>query len=224
MSDHRSLSGAGLPRGRWLVAALAALLLVGSLGVTALGLLGGVEATTQDELRSALEAPAPFDVPGAAAVADATLPAQDYPPNTLAAPGVSLTVPLEYTGLTELGDLAIPIPEHAGIFTGSAPLAADAGSTLIAGHVTDPQGAFAPMAQLALLKAGDLVVTVDADGTRRDWTVIASTVIPRIGLPQDLWQSTGERKLILVTCASPAQANTGVVNFTDNLVVTAVPR
>ncbi|UGS28377.1 class F sortase [Microbacterium resistens] len=127
------------------------------------------------------------------------------------------------TGLDEAGDFEIPAPERAGVFTGSAPLNADRGSTLIAGHVVDRAGALAPMAQLALLGAGDVVSTADETGQRRDWVVVASEVVPRDGLRPEMWQQDGDRRLVLITCAGRLDDSTGAVEFVDNLVVTAVP-
>lgn len=203
---------------------LGVLLLALSVGMVAVSLFRAAEAAATDNLRVALETPAPFDVQGAGAVVIDPAPENEYPANTLAAPAASLTVPLESTGLNAKGDLAIPSAEHAGVYTGSAPLTSDTGSTLIAGHVTDRLGEFAPMSQLALLAAGDAVVTVDAEGNRQDWTVVASTVTPRTGLPDGMWQPTGERKLVLITCAGPTQESDGSLHFTGNLIVTAVPR
>lgn len=218
---HASLHGHRSRSQRW-VWLLGVLILLASIVMVGVSLLRGSEATATDDLRHALAEPVLFDAKDA--IEPAAPPKKDYPAATLAAPEASLEVPLVDTGRNADGDLAIPSAELAGVFTESAALSADAGSTLVAGHVADGLGVFAPMAQLALLNAGDAVVTVDAEGLRTDWVVVSSTMIPRVGLPEEMWQKSGERKLVLVTCAGPTRESNGGIHFTENLVVTAVPR
>lgn len=201
------------------------MLLIASLGFIAVGLWRAAETSSQAQLVAALESPTTFDAGATVAHAAPAAITTAYAPGTLAAPEVSLSVPLETTGRDDAGDLVIPKADKAGVFSESAPLSATTGSTFVAGHVVDRAGTFAPMAQLALLKAGDPVVTVDENGARHDWTVVSSAVVPRDGLTADMWRTDGDRRLVLVTCAGRIdEATGGMVSFEDNLVVTAVPR
>lgn len=207
-------------------AGIAAAVLIGAAGLTgigfgAAGLLDQAQAT---DTRTSLENPTTFTVdPSHLSPAPAPV-LTNLGPDTLAAPAADLRVPLVHLGLGDDGNFAIPAPDKASIFTDGAPLSATEGSTFIAGHVVDKAGRFAPMARLSELRPGDRVVTTDSTGTRRDWIVTGARVVTRDGLDPAMWATSGPRQLVLVTCAGRIDAAVGAVTqFTENLVVTAVP-
>lgn len=205
----------------WIVAltALCAAAVLGTLAVL----------TWQDQahtatLKAALESPTPFQVDPATVTPAPAPQVSELGPDTLASPAVDLRIPLVHLGLGDDGNFAIPTSDKASVFTDGAALDASEGSTFIAGHVVNKVGHFAPMAQLASLNAGDRVITTDDAGTRHDWIVTGSRVVTRAGLTASMWDRTGPRQLVLVTCAGEIDPTVGAVTqFTENLVVTAMP-
>lgn len=205
--------------------ALIVVLFAASVG---LGIYGMSQVTVEaeaDTVRHALEEAQPFNDPQAEPVVVPESEISDLEPNLVYAPDVDLRAPLVPMGLDDREDIAIPWDaSEAALFTGSMPLDSSVGSTLIAGHVAySARGDFAPMAQLAQLRPGDLVITVDHNGVRSDWRVVSAEVVPRDGLREDMWAADGQRQLVLITCAGrTGEIEAGTV-FTDNLVVTAYP-
>jgi len=225
-TSHQDVSPARRARSPRRIVVAIALVLVAAAGAAAtvagvVRLLDHAEAATT---RATLESPRVFAVsPEQVAPSPAPL-AESLGPGTLSAPAAGLRVPLVSLGLDANGDFALPRADQAAVFADGAPLAADTGSTFIAGHVVDAAGRFAPMARLSTLRPGDRIVTVDDGGNRRHWYVVAARVVPRDGLDPAMWATTGSRQLVLVTCAGRVDVSVGAVtSFTENLVVTAVP-
>lgn len=115
-------------------------------------------------------------------------------------------------------------PAHdLGRWPDSAALDSPDGVSMIAGHVWVGQ-APGVLADLHHVAPGKLVAVVDADGTRTEYLVSAVAEYPREDLPAAAWGSTtGERGLVLVTCAGRATEFDGRRVWSKNLVVEAVP-
>jgi len=207
------------------VLVIAGLCVAGAGGAAiALGVSDYLSQQSNDSIRAALEHAQPFNDPNAAPAVVPTSSIGELSPMLLVAPAAQLRVPLVSLGLNGDGDIAIPPAEQASVYTGSVPLDSSTGSTLISGHVSAPDtGEFAPMSHIVALRPGDLVVTVDDAGTRQDWRVVSSEVVDRDGLRPSMWAADGDRQLVLITCAGETGAVAEGVEFTDNLIVTAVP-
>lgn len=115
------------------------------------------------------------------------------------------------------------VPDEVGLWSGSAPLAANTGEVTIAGHVN--WAGMAPFAfgQLAYLQAGDLVYTTDSQGAQTAWRVTdVSARSKQDGIdPAAFAGPVGPRLLTLVTCGGNFDAS--ILSYDDNVYVTAVP-
>jgi hypothetical protein len=100
---------------------------------------------------------------------------------------------------------------------GSTP--AQAGTTVLAGHLDDEQGRLGALADLASLRRGDQVVVSTLTGTNT-YRVATVRLYGKARLPLSLFARTGERRLVMITCGGPYTPGRG---YTDNVVVTAVP-
>lgn len=144
-------------------------------------------------------------------------------PDQLVASDVGLNIQLVTGGRGTDGEMALPEPDFAAVYTDSAALDARAGSTVIAGHVNYRDASWAPMSAIAKLNAGDLVRISDHAGTVRTYTVTALQVYPQQALPEELFTRTGPRTAHLITCGGPLETANGHPAFTHNTVITAVP-
>ena len=162
------------------------------------------------------------DTPGVAPNPQTAAPAPTGP-DQLVAPDVGLSIQLVTGGRGPDGDMALPEPDLAAVYTDSAALDALAGSTVIAGHVNYRDAAWAPMSAIAKLKAGNRILISDHTGTIRTYTVTALQLYPQQGLPAELFTRTGPRTVHLVTCGGPIETVNGQPAFTHNTVITAVP-
>lgn len=132
---------------------------------------------------------------------------------------------------TPRAGLTIPADVHqVGLWAGGAAItrrtaALGRGTTLIAGHVdnhTQGPGAFH---DLYLVQPGEVISTVDADGSAVRWRAISLDIYPKASLPASVWAGhSGPRRLVLVTCGGPVLHIPGSGGtYADNVVVTAVP-
>ena len=105
--------------------------------------------------------------------------------------------------------------DTANIWAQGAPLDSDSGTTLVIGHIqtwTSPKGVFWGLSDV---KAGDVVSATDADGSNSGWVITGLYNVAKDQLSSDVFSQEGPRRLILVTCGGPGQA--------ENVVATAVP-
>lgn len=149
-------------------------------------------------------------------------------PALLRIPSLRLDAPLQ---TAEIHDRVFAVPKdpavvgafHAGV-RGGLPerLGAPSGTTLVSGHVTvgSQHGA---LWSLHGLQPGAELVTTDGAQKSQRWRAVKLTTVRADQLPADLTDSSGARRLVLVTCAGPVETHQGVRRFRDNLVVEAVP-
>lgn len=139
----------------------------------------------------------------------------------LVIPAVGIDAPLD-------GQLVISprgwVPPDWSIGWGadSAPVWAEEGSSLLAGHVWvgDKPGVLAELHQII---PGMLVALVD-DERRQDFLVTSVSEFPRDELPSWVWGSIdGDRRVVIVTCAGSPVNHDGRRVWSKNLVVVAVP-
>lgn len=181
----------------------------------------GSAADADSSPRLAVEPPArrPAGLDG---LADAARAAADRVPVRLEVGSVDLDVPLDQVGVQDDGQMQIPEDaDRAGWYRyGPAP-GADAGSTVISGHVDDRNG---PGAFLALtdVAEGDEVTVEAADGTRTAYRIVSLRTVAKPELAvQEVFRRDGPHVLQLITCTGPWSPDTR--RYTDNLVITAEP-
>ena len=181
----------------------------------------GSAADADPSPRPAVEPPArrPAGLDGLAA---ATRAAADRVPVRLEVGSVDLDVPLDQVGVQDDGQMQIPEDaDRAGWYRyGPAP-GADAGSTVISGHVDDRDspGAFLALTNVA---EGDEVTVEAADGTRTAYRIVSLRTVAKPELAvQEVFRRDGPHVLQLITCTGPWSPDTR--RYTDNLVITAEP-
>lgn len=118
--------------------------------------------------------------------------------------------------------MAVPNdPRTLGWFEPSARLHDLAGSSLIAGHVSDASDRLGPLSALVRVRSGDVVEWRGSEGVIR-FRVIGVQRFPRArGLPPSLFRVDGPHVLRLVTCTNRVVGPAGT-HYVDNLVVSAV--
>lgn len=150
-------------------------------------------------------------------------------PMTIRIPEVGFNAGLQYTGGTDnpttgRTEINIPVTYRIGVYTDSAPLTSNEGTTLLVGHVNWANGAPAPMSAIVACKLGDTVYTTDLTGTITTWKVTRiEPQVPQVDLSKwwNVTAKTGKRQLIMATCHGTYK--NGAWTYTDNHVVVAEP-
>jgi hypothetical protein len=127
---------------------------------------------------------------------------------------------IDAVGINTDGDLEVPDARRVGWFRyGARP--GDVGASMLAAHIAynGVDGVFRRLDRVAI---GDIVTVAYADGTHRDFSVIALRQFPKNELPQDLlFGTTGPARLALVTCGGVFDRARS--SYVDNIVAIAVP-
>lgn len=143
---------------------------------------------------------------------------------SLARPSDSF-IPSKYAGFDSI---TIPDNPHrtvwhagggamAGINADGSP--ATAGTTFLGSH-SGYAGLWGAYVNVAYLKGGETVWTKDAQGKLQRWQVSRVRYMPHREFPQEYWDKTGPRRLVLTTCGGTSGAD-GVYN--ENVFVEAKP-
>ncbi|MFI2104389.1 class F sortase [Isoptericola sp. NPDC019693] len=156
-------------------------------------------------------------------------PARDVPapppaaPTRVEVPALDLDVRVRAVGVDEQGRMDLPgSADVAGWYRfGSAP-ASTAGATVVAAHVDD-EDSVGPFARLVAAEPGTTVRVRTSDGATHTYTVERSESTAKADVATDrLFDRSGRPRLLLVTCGGRWDADAR--SYTDNVVVTAVPR
>lgn len=128
-------------------------------------------------------------------------------------------------GLVNVGDNgALNIPKDIdtlGWWVGSKPMGADKGTTLIAGHVDSAAAGLGYFSKLTELEEGDPITVVDGLGEKWDFTVSETKQTVKSALPENVFDTKGERKLVLITCGG--EFDEAKRSYVDNYIVYATP-
>jgi sortase (surface protein transpeptidase) len=121
----------------------------------------------------------------------------------------------------------VVVPEdvmETGWYDGSRRLGASYGSTVIVGHrdsATQGSGALFGIEELPL---GSTISVTAQDGTTHEFIVDSVELIDKSLLPAEaprIFALTGDYRLVLITCGGAFDP--AALEYTDNIVVTAVP-
>lgn len=97
------------------------------------------------------------------------------------------------------------------------------GNILIAGHVSW-NGVHGLIHDLALIKAGNLAYVTDGKGNRQEFQLQTARTIKKTALPQEIWDTTGPKQLVVVTCGGEIyRRSDGSLHFDSNVIATFVP-
>lgn len=155
---------------------------------------------------------------------DAATSAASNPTSHLYIPSIFVSAPVVPQGVTSSNEMALPQDlRQVGLLDTTSALEATEGSTLIAGHVT-AGGYHGALYFLGRVQPGAAITTVDADGEPTEWVVTSVRNYRKTSLPAEIFETTGQRILTLVTCGGPIiQTPDGRWTHEDNIVVTAAP-
>lgn len=216
---HRSAGARQLVAGAGAVLGVVLLVLAAQLATSS----PGDGAVTHDGDVPPAAAPPPPRPPAAA-----PQPAPADPAPAPASPPAHLTVlgrdvPLEPVGLLPDGSMDLPPTPHAGGWWAPGRAPADrSGTVVIAGHVDTAEDGPGIFAELAGLHEGALITLTTVDGRSPIYVVTAVASYADEALPADLFSRHGPRRLALITCTGPFDADAR--SYTRNLVVLAEPR
>lgn len=127
------------------------------------------------------------------------------------------------TGSLQGGTLTLPQANKVTRWQGGSNVTSDKGNILIAGHVSW-NGVNGLIHDLAYIKAGNLAYVTDAKGNRGEFQLQNAVTILKDDLPQSVWDTTGSKKLVVVTCGGSIYRRAdGSLHFDSNIIATFVP-
>lgn len=182
------------------------------------------EAVQRDEADVPIEIPADVDLGPHVNVEPVEVPAADPSPNHLYIPALHVSAPVIPQAVSDANVMALPSDlSKVGWLESTSRLGADAGSSLLAAHVTSG-GRHGALYFLGRSEPGMRVTTVDASGQGTDWVVTSVRTFHKTALPAEIFSTTGERTLTIVTCGGPIhRGEDGRLSYEDNIVVVASP-
>jgi hypothetical protein len=98
---------------------------------------------------------------------------------------------------------------------------ANAGTTIVAGHINWVGQGPGALGSLADIAPGSAVYLANRAGVVSVWSVVSLRSVPKKDLPQVLFAPGGARRLVLVTCGGAFNAATH--QYADNVLAIAVP-
>lgn len=142
-------------------------------------------------------------------------------PASVALPGTE-AAPVGLVDTAEDGSLNIPKDiDTLGWWVGSKPMGATRGATLIAGHVDSAVAGLGYFSKLTDLEVGDPITVVDGLGVEWKFEVSDTSQQSKSALPQDVFDTEGDRKLVLITCGG--EFDEVKRSYADNYIVYATP-
>lgn len=151
--------------------------------------------------------------PDQATLAVPTLPAR------LFIPSIDVDSPVEYSGVTSTGNMAVPSDIAKTGWYKLGPLPGNKGSAVMSGHVNGPQGQPGVFARLAELRAGDIIKAVDTNGITTVFEVQHTKRYGKDAQPDEVFHSSEGVHLNLITCVG--DWNAAERQYSDRLVVFA---
>jgi len=157
---------------------------------------------------------------------DATkLPRPDRTPRPveLRIPAIDVRVAVDVVGLDAAGQVEVPVDvARSGWYRFSAKPGSGEGSTVIVGHVDGVDQGAGAFYDLRSLNPGDTITLTRADDRQVTYEVVARERFDKDRVPlRELFSRGGHERLTLITCGGPFDPAS--LEYTDNIVVTAVP-
>lgn len=145
-------------------------------------------------------------------------PARSALPVQLLIGRINLHPRVESVGVDRRGAMAVPYNYFDVAWYKLGPVPGDPGDAVIDGHAGYPDQPLV-FARLVSLRAGDRIVVVLADGSRRAFAVSSVKTWPVRSHPTGLFQPDGPPRLTLITCTG--DFNDQSKTYADRLVVEA---
>lgn len=128
--------------------------------------------------------------------------------------------PFSAAGIAADGQLVIPSnPSNLTLYSGGGAVCGSQGTVLLAGHVSS-HGKKGALHYLASVPQGTLVYATCSDGTLTKWVTSAPQAAPKDSLPQGVFNASGKRRMVLVTCGGALRRDG---TFADNVRVDLLP-
>lgn len=166
--------------------------------------------------------PAPADRPEVPTLTAPAVPARfSAPPTAIILPRHG-PWPTDPIGALPDGRLVIPDdPSRVGWWSGGAAPGDVAGSVVLVGHLDSATHGLGVFAALLDVTLGEPLVVSDSSGRQQRYVVSSRTQIPRAALPAQLFDRSGVRQLVLITCGG--RYDRTAHRYDDNIVVVARP-
>jgi sortase (surface protein transpeptidase) len=155
---------------------------------------------------------------------DARYDAEDHrtapAPISIVVEEIGLAAAVVVAGLEADGALEVPAAQDVGWY-GFGPSPGQRGSAVLAAHIAfdGRDGAFR---HLERLSTGSTITVGFDDGSSVDFVATQRAQYGKEALPDDLFSSEGEPRLVLITCGGAF--NRSLRSYEDNVVVYAEPR
>ena len=148
----------------------------------------------------------PFVVTTGSKIGPTQAPVPTARPVQLLIPALDVHRAIEGVGVNRAGVLNQPVNSwNAGWYTGG-PVPGAPGDAVIEGHAGYP-GKPMIFGRLVMLKPGDRIIVVLADGTRQLFLVDSTTTVPVGSAPPDMAEPYGPPRLTLITCTGHFDQN-----------------
>ena len=174
----------------------------------------------EQQPRFALALPGLSNLSGLASTSGALLSARALvptaPPAQLLIPSLNVHRAIEGVGVNRFGVMNLPVNGWNAGWYKAGPIPGAAGDAVIEGHAGFPNQ---PMifGKLSTLRAGDQVVVVLADGSKRLFIVVSQATYPVGKAPAGMGEPYGAPRLTLITCTGSFDADT--YSYNRRLVV-----
>lgn len=201
-------------------APVALLLLAGSLA-----LAGCTPEVVSVQPRPIPTPSATADAPAIGTHSAALAPVREaVPPVRVQVEGVGIDISVVPVGVQPDGYMELP-PDVAiaGWYRFGSDPGSESGTTVISAHVDSLEYGLGPFSQLKTLGVGAPITVTSSDGTTTTYAVESVQSILKNQLPLDqVFDREGAPRLVLITCGG--QFNSEQLNYSDNVVVVAVPQ
>lgn len=145
-------------------------------------------------------------------------------PTRIRIAGLGVNAPIATSGI-DVARNQLGVPENVrrtGWWRDGAAPGAKAGSILIAGHIdSERQGPGAFFALARRPSVGQVVSVATRGGRTYRYRITSARSVLKSRLPNNVYSTRGQARLVLVTCGGPFNERTGL--YRDNIVVTAMP-
>jgi hypothetical protein len=142
-------------------------------------------------------------------------------PNELDIPSLGVLAPLQSETIAN-SSLNIPSDVHTvGIWADGGQVVDTKGTVLLAGHINYFNQGNGALYDLSTISPNAEIFVSSPTGKVTEWLADSLAAFPKANLPQNIFDPTGPRHLVIVTCGGAFNSATG--HYVDNVVVTANP-
>ncbi|MGH7861033.1 MAG: class F sortase [Candidatus Dormibacteraceae bacterium] len=139
-------------------------------------------------------------------------------PVEIVIPAIKLDARIESVGQDAAGAMGVPKDIHDAAWYQNGPAPGDPGDAVIDGHLDWYTGP-AVFWNLGRLKPGDAIAVTLSNGTRVNFSTVATATYPYVSRVPGLFATSGRPELSLITCAGKWDAQAHL--YLSRLVVSA---